>query len=122
MGRTLAFRMIIAHPIGLFVATLITTLTSPDPQADELIMFFIIGYVFSLIFFVPAVILAALNSMSIFRRPSPFLVLGPIVVTILSVGLLGSMWTLAAISTVVSSLVLYATIRLDNPVDYVVED
>mgnify|MGYP001826127319 CR=1 FL=1 len=92
---------------------------SSDPNLDEFFGVFLVSLIASLFVFLPVMLAAMAFSKQIFKDPIRFTVAGPIVLTTLAGLFAGRDWSIGiGLCAGVSSLILYLSIRIDNPIDW----
>ncbi len=123
MAVSLAIRMFVAHAIGIFVLSIVGVVMGSDPDLGEFIGVFLVSLIASLFVFLPVMLVAMAHSEQIFEDPIRFTVAGPIVLMILAGLFAGRDWSIGiGLCAGVSSLVLYLSIWIDNPIDLGVAD
>jgi hypothetical protein len=108
----------LAHCAGLLGVAIVGAVMSADPSADEVIGLFVLGLFISAFLFVPILAVALVFLRDVLRNRIAFVVLGPVVLTLLATGMLGlDAGKVIAVETTLSSLVLFLLIRGDEVPD-----
>lgn len=111
-------KMGLAHCAGLLGVAIAGAVMSEDPGADDLIGVFVLGLVMSALLFLPVLAVTLVFLRDVLRHRVAFVVLGPVVFTLLATAMLGlDAGKVIAIETAMSSLVLYLLIRDDEVPD-----
>ena len=116
--RDFALKMGLAHCAGLAGVVIVGAVVRGDLRPEQMLGLFFIGLFMSAFLFVPALAVTLTNLPTVLRHRIVFVVIGPVVMTILATATLGlDAGKVIAIETALSSLFLYLLIRNDEVPD-----
>lgn len=113
--RDFALKMGLAHCAGLVGLVIVGAAVRGDWSPGANVILFVIGLSFSAFLFLPVLALTLTNLRAVLRHWVAFVVLGPVMMTGLTLAIFGlDESKVIAIETALSSLVLYPLIRNDE--------
>jgi hypothetical protein len=116
--RDFAMKMGVAHCAGMLGVVIVGAIMRGSPRADEIAALFFIGLFMSAFPFVLILAVVLTNLGAVLRHRVGFVLLGPVVMTLLTTATFGlDAGKVIAIQTAMSSLVLYLLIRNDEVPD-----
>ncbi len=111
-------KMGVAHCAGMLGVVIVGAIMRGSPRADEIAALFFIGLFMSAFPFVLILAVVLTNLGAVLRHRVGFVLLGPVVMTLLTTATFGlDAGKVIAIQTAMSSLVLYLLIRNDEVPD-----